>query len=135
MLVLPEYYIIHPDYDPQMLYNDLAILILPRSVVFTDFIQPIQLPEYELMGKSFKGENATVSGWGRTSDGSGATSPVLRYTQNEVKSNDACYAIFGNFVIDSTLCAITRDTQSGICNGENVCHDSDNLILSLASFR
>lgn len=115
---MPENYIIHPAYDPQMLYNDLAILILPRSVVFTDYIQPIQLPKYELMGKSFNGEIATVSGWGRTSDSSGATSPVLRFTQNEVKTNDACYEIFGNFVIDSTLCAITRSTKSGICNGE-----------------
>lgn len=118
MTVFPENYIIHPEYDRQMLYNDLAILLLPRKVEFTAYIHPIKLPGYEMMGKSFDGEVATVSGWGRTTDSSGATSPVLRYTRNEVKSNDACYSIFGHFVIDSTLCAITRDSQSGICNGE-----------------
>lgn len=55
-------YIMHPDYDPPMLYNDVALIILPRKVSFTEFIQPIQLPQNELLEKKFSGETATVSG-------------------------------------------------------------------------
>jgi secreted trypsin-like serine protease len=61
-------YIMHPDYDPVMLYNDISLLLLPSKVVFTPYIQPIQLPHGDLLEKKFTGEMATVSGWGRTSD-------------------------------------------------------------------
>lgn len=101
-----------------MLYNDLALIKLTKTIMLNDYIQPIQLPGSELLLERFEGEIATVSGWGRTSDFSGEISPVLHYTLNEIKENAACEAIFGNFVIKSTLCTITRDSQSGTCNGE-----------------
>jgi secreted trypsin-like serine protease len=63
--------------------------------------------------------SAFVEGWGRTSDSSSATSPVLRFTSNRVKENGDCFDIFGDFVIDSTLCTATRSTGSGICNGDS----------------
>lgn len=66
--VRTEGYIIHPDYDAVMLYNDIALLRLPSKVIFTPYIQPIQLPQGDLLEKKFTGEMATVSGWGRTSD-------------------------------------------------------------------
>lgn len=123
-------YIVHPDYDPAMLYNDIALLRLPKDVVFTPYIQPIQLPQDNLLEEMFTGELAVVSGWGRKSDQSGATSPHLRYTQNEVKENSECYNIFGKFVITSTLCTITRDSASGICNGDS----GESFFSSLQSF-
>jgi hypothetical protein len=55
-------YIMHPDYDPRMLYNDFALLKLPSDVVFNDFIQPIQLPKNEMLEKKFSDEIAVVSG-------------------------------------------------------------------------
>jgi hypothetical protein len=61
-MVLPSSYIFHPQYDPVMLYNDLALLVLTSSVEFNNYIQPIQLPPYEMLRKDFAGEIATVSG-------------------------------------------------------------------------
>lgn len=57
-----ENFIMHPDYDPVMLYNDVALLKLHRKVVFTKYVQPIQLPKGDLLDKKFAGETATVSG-------------------------------------------------------------------------
>jgi hypothetical protein len=63
--VEPSSFIVHPYYDRVMLYNDLALLVLPTFVTFNAHIQPIKLPKDELLRKDFAGEIATVSGWGR----------------------------------------------------------------------
>jgi secreted trypsin-like serine protease len=118
-IVTRENYIQHPQFNSRMLYNDIVLLVLPNAVEFTRAIQPINLPTTEMMKESFEGEIATVSGWGRFSDSSNSISDVLRYTQNEIKGNSECFVIFGDFVIDSTLCTITKNTQSGICNGDS----------------
>lgn len=60
--VEPENVIMHPLYDPRMFYNDLALVVLTHSVIFNEFIQPIKLPDEEMMRKDFAGEIATVSG-------------------------------------------------------------------------
>lgn len=60
--VEPENVIMHPLYDARMLYNDLALVVLTFPVAFNQFIQPIKLPDEEMMRKDFAGEIATVSG-------------------------------------------------------------------------
>lgn len=55
-------YIVHENYDPQLLYNDIALLFLTKAVTFNEYIQPIQLPTFDLMDDRFTGEIATVSG-------------------------------------------------------------------------
>lgn len=55
-------YIVHEGYNAQLLYNDIAILVLPRIITFNEFIQPIQLPYNDMMYENFTGEIATVSG-------------------------------------------------------------------------
>lgn len=60
--VVRDNYIVHPDYDPRMLYNDVALLKLNTDVTFNEFIQPIQLPKNELLDKKFSEEIAVVSG-------------------------------------------------------------------------
>lgn len=119
MEVSRQSFIIHDKYDAQMLYNDVALLILPKAVEFSVAIQKIDLPTGDDLNDSFEGVVATVSGFGRFSDHISSVSDVLRFTTNEVKANSACYDIFGNFVIESTLCTITRATRSGICFGDS----------------
>lgn len=58
----PSNYIVHPDYDAQMLYNDIALIKLTKTIELNDFIQPIQLPGSEILFERFAGEIATVSG-------------------------------------------------------------------------
>lgn len=118
-IVRPENYIVHPGFDARMLYNDIVLLVLPTALTFSRYIQPINLPPPEMSEKTFEGEIATVSGWGRFTDSSNSVSDVLRFTQNEIKGNAECFDLFGDFVIDSTLCTITKTSQSGICHGDS----------------
>lgn len=62
LAVLAADYILHPEYDPRMFFNDIALLPLPRSVEFSDVIHSIKLPDIELIKKDFAGQIATVSG-------------------------------------------------------------------------
>lgn len=108
---------LHPQYTPSNLNNDIAILIVPTALTFNQFVQPIALAAST--AGTFAGELATVSGWGRISDGSTATSAQLRSVQNNVITNAVCAATFGtNTVIASTIC-ITTAGGRGTCSGDS----------------
>lgn len=116
--VLPENYRIHEEYNPSNLNNDLALLLLPReAIINNDFVAVSNLPT---LGRSdsFVGDLATISGWGRTSDSSGATSAFLRSAQNNIISNIVCEQTFGSIIVDSTICKATIGVQGG-CNGDS----------------
>lgn len=116
--VLPAGYRIHASYNSQNLNNDIAILILPEPATFNAFVSAARLPTGPQLSDLFLGELATVSGWGRISDGSTATSTHLRSTTNNVISNALCAATFGGIVIPSTLCISTAGGRSS-CNGDS----------------
>ena len=116
MNVAPAQYRIHPSYNPSTLNNDIAILITPFTIVYTARRQPITMAPSSAF--SFAGDLATVSGWGRISDGSSATSPHLRAVQNNVITNAVCAATFGGTIIQSTIC-ITTAGGRGTCNGDS----------------
>lgn len=58
--------VVHPKYNFFTYENDLALVQLDEPVEFAPHVSPICLPpdEVELIGK-----NATVTGWGRLSEG------------------------------------------------------------------
>lgn len=116
--VEPSGYRIHEAYNSQNLNNDIAILILPASATLNAFVTPARLPTGAHLNSLFEGELATVTGWGRISDSSTATSTHLRSTQNNVISNALCFATFGGIVIPSTLCISTAGGRSS-CNGDS----------------
>lgn len=60
--VYPSNYIYHPEYNPSMFYNDIALILLPTRVKFNVQIQPIALPYGELLRKDFANVDAVVSG-------------------------------------------------------------------------
>lgn len=114
--VPPSGYRLHAQYNPSNLNNDIAVLILPTVLTFTAQIQPIALATTG--AGTFAGILATVSGWGRISDGSGATSAQLRSVQNNIITNAVCAATFGGIIIPSTIC-ITTAGGRGTCNGDS----------------
>jgi len=109
-------YRIHAGYNPSNLNNDIAILITPGLVPTTVHIQPANLAP--ATAGTFAGELATVSGFGRISDASGATSAFLRSVQNNVITNAQCAATFGGIIVPSTIC-ITTAGGRGTCNGDS----------------
>jgi chymotrypsin len=112
--VLPAQFRLHAQYNPNNLNNDIAILILLTPATPTAQIRTIPLAP--ATAGTFAGVLATVSGWGRISDGSSATSTLLRSVQNNVITNAVCASTFGGTIIASTLCISTAGGR-GTCNG------------------
>ncbi|KAG0433478.1 hypothetical protein HPB47_019889 [Ixodes persulcatus] len=54
-------YVIHPKYDDNNLYNDIAVLVLPSPLVFSASVSAICVPTKPL---SIEGSTGVVSGWG-----------------------------------------------------------------------
>lgn len=59
----------HPDYSSWDITNDIALIKLAQPVKLSSTIQLSRLPSKEYVGETFAGQNSTLSGWGKTSDG------------------------------------------------------------------
>jgi chymotrypsin len=110
-------YRIHETYVPATLTNDVAILILPVAVTLNAFVRPTVLPT-NFASDLFVGDQATISGWGRTSDSVAGTSPLLRSVTQGVVTNAVCQAVYGSIILPSTLCISTAGGRSA-CNGDS----------------
>lgn len=90
---------------------------MPNAATINQFVAISVLP---VLGRSdlFVGDLATISGWGRTSDGSSATSAFLRAAQNNIVTNALCAQTFGSIIVESTICKSTAGIQGG-CNGDS----------------
>ncbi|CAG9786122.1 unnamed protein product [Diatraea saccharalis] len=60
-----EDYILHPDYDNERLYNDIAIVRLQRVAPYTNYIRPICLPPLDIDNPELTNLKLAVAGWGR----------------------------------------------------------------------
>uniref|UniRef100_A0AAG5D651 Peptidase S1 domain-containing protein n=1 Tax=Anopheles atroparvus TaxID=41427 RepID=A0AAG5D651_ANOAO len=67
----------HPQYSPTNIRNDIAVVRLNSAITYTARIQPARLPARS-DSRQFGGFTGTVSGFGRTSDASTATSAVAQ---------------------------------------------------------
>ena len=61
----------HPNYNPNTLVNDMAIMTFSSQPVENDFLQPVCISK----SAYHNGEMSTIIGWGTTSEGenTGAT--------------------------------------------------------------
>lgn len=64
----------HPKYNSRTYDNDIAIIQLDKPVEMTELLHPVCMPT---PGKSFRGENAIVTGWGAIKVG-GPTADTLQ---------------------------------------------------------
>jgi len=110
-------YRLHASYNPSNLNNDIATIIMPTTVAQTNRIAHIALAPAG--AGTFAGVTATVSGWGRISDASSATSATLRNVQNVIITNAVCAQTYGtSVVIGSVICMSTAGGR-GTCNGDS----------------
>lgn len=56
----------HKDFSRVGYYNDIALLVLDRSVRKSRYIIPLCLPSSNLQNEKFSGRHTTVVGWGTT---------------------------------------------------------------------
>ncbi|KAK0159058.1 hypothetical protein PV328_009987 [Microctonus aethiopoides] len=112
--------VVHPKYNFFTYEYDLALVRLETSLVFAPHISPICLPGSDDL---LVGENATVTGWGRLSEG-GTLPSVLQEVSVPIVSNDKCKSMFlragrHEFIPDIFLCAGYENGGQDSCQGDS----------------
>lgn len=103
---------LHPDYDDTTNDNDVAILILQKPFLFTNYVHPICVaaPDVETVGS-----DVFIAGWGATSWGSQRSSLLLDAMVamvNETQCVDDYNTIEGFINPNSMICAGRPGTDS-----------------------
>ncbi|XP_045483044.1 serine proteinase stubble isoform X2 [Harmonia axyridis] len=112
--------VVHPKYNIFTYEYDLALVQLDAPLEFLPHIAPICLPASDDL---LIGENATVTGWGRLSEG-GTLPSVLQEVQVPIVSNDRCKSMFlragrHEFIPDIFLCAGHEKGGQDSCQGDS----------------
>ncbi|XP_058457232.1 collagenase-like [Malaya genurostris] len=113
-------FIIHNGYIEDTDDFDVALIILPIPISFTDNIRPVRLPNRRQVEASFNGQQGTFIGWGQF-DGSN-NSPVLRFGRSQIISNLACtLSLPTNTIVDEHICTegfSSADNRGAPCPGD-----------------
>ncbi|XP_063914379.1 brachyurin-like isoform X2 [Zophobas morio] len=105
--------VIHRDFNPETLENDIALLMFHVPIKLTDYIQPINLPTER--DELFANTEVMAIGWGQTSDG---LTNHLNYVTVSTLSNAECQISFGDAIINSMVCAVGNYNE-GACIGDS----------------
>ncbi|TNC24299.1 S1 family peptidase [Amycolatopsis alkalitolerans] len=94
--------------------DDVAVFNLDRRLPY----QPVKLPSQSDTSLYNAGTNATVVGWGRTSDG-GARATSLRKAVVPIVSDSSCLSSYGNYDAKSMVCAGYPQGGVDACQGDS----------------
>ncbi|XP_044267305.1 brachyurin-like [Tribolium madens] len=107
-------YVVHPNFDPDRIENDIALIKLRMPVTYTWTIQPINLPPVSLLNNT----EVTILGWGQTSDSDSSLSEHLKFVKATILSNAECQLIYGSQISDTMAC-VEGNFNEGTCTGDN----------------
>ncbi|GFT83462.1 serine proteinase stubble [Nephila pilipes] len=114
--------VVHPRYNFFTYENDLALVQLEEAIDSKQFphISPICLPPME---ENLVGKNATVTGWGRLSEG-GILPSILQEVQVPIISNEKCKNMFlaagrHEYIPDIFMCAGFEEGGRDSCQGDS----------------
>ncbi|KAL5274119.1 hypothetical protein ACFFRR_000710 [Megaselia abdita] len=112
--------VVHPQYNFFTYEYDLALVQLDQPLEFAPHVSPICLPSTENL---LIGMNATVTGWGRLSEG-GTLPSVLQEVSVPIVSNDRCKSMFlragrQEFIPEIFLCAGFETGGQDSCQGDS----------------
>ncbi|XP_968854.2 brachyurin [Tribolium castaneum] len=129
-------YVLHPEYDPATLKNDIALIELRIPIQFSNYILPIHgLPEAALEA----GVRVVALGWGQTSDEDAGLSDKLKFVTVTSLTNDECRLVYGNQITDQMVC-VEGNYNEGSCKGDTgsplvrVISLGNALLIGVASF-
>lgn len=110
--------IAHPDYDPETVDMDLALLRLRSALPLGPYVLPACLPE---QGDSpAAGALATILGWGKLSKRHANGSDLLHQAQVPLVPAAECRAVYADYLIsDNMLCAGFRRGRVDSCAGDS----------------
>lgn len=99
-------------------YNDIAVLILDRSVRKTKYIIPLCLPPLNLKNERFADSRATVVGWGSTYY-SGKESTIQRQAVLPIWRNEECDQAYFQPITSNFICAGYAEGGTDACQGDS----------------
>jgi len=112
--------IVHPKYNFYSFEYDLALVKLSKPVELGPNVHPICLPGNDDL---MVGENATVTGWGRLSEG-GTLPHILQQATVPIMENGKCKNLFRKagrkeYIPDIFLCAGFEKGGTDSCQGDS----------------
>nr|QGT40992.1 Chy1a [Tomicus yunnanensis] len=108
--------VLHSGWNSATLLNDVALLRAASIPISQSGISAISLAPAS--SGTFAGQNAIVSGWGRTTDASTAIANELRFVQVPVITNAVCQNSYGSSVQAQHICTSGAGGR-GSCNGDS----------------
>ncbi|XP_026484833.2 chymotrypsin-2-like isoform X1 [Vanessa tameamea] len=109
--------IIHELYNSFLTTNDVSVVQVANQIVFSEWVQPIQLPDENTQG----GADLTLTGWGRISY-PGSLPDNLQIIKLTALSVDDCQQIYSGItsteVHDTQICSLTKRGE-GACHGDS----------------
>nr|XP_016934811.1 chymotrypsin B [Drosophila suzukii] len=130
--------IVHRKFDRKTVTNDIALIKLPKKLIFGKNIQAAKLPSTK---KTYEGRKAIISGWGITT--TQQPSRVLQYIRVPIISNKECERQWnkqlngtGRKVVPSSFICI--DSTKGLpCRGDSggpmVLDDGSKTLVGIVS--
>ncbi|CAI6366304.1 unnamed protein product [Macrosiphum euphorbiae] len=116
-------HVIHPDYKPPSLYNDIALFRLERDVEFSEEVRPICLNS----DPSLTPSKQIVTGWGRISTAGPVSDTLLKVYLDIFPIKQCNESYFSNnnsklefgILPDSMICAGSFDGKRDSCTGDS----------------
>ncbi|XP_046801963.1 chymotrypsin BI-like [Lucilia cuprina] len=132
-------FFLHPKYDPDTLFNDIALIKLPTPLKFNENLNKIDLISSKESSKNFVGAQAIISGFGRTRDAYANLSRWLLWATVEIVPNTECDKAFQEKTPDTVLCAVgANGTRMSACDGDSggalVWKNPDNKLVQIGVF-
>jgi secreted trypsin-like serine protease len=116
--------IVHEKYDHLSNYNDIALILVDRDIIFSKTVQPVCLPEEDAL----PGDNCVVTGWGSTrgsyGQGRGESQDRLRQVTLPIVSQEICARSYkthrnGQTLAGNMMCAGYAEGGKDSCAGDS----------------
>ncbi|CAH2234038.1 jg25599 [Pararge aegeria aegeria] len=131
--------VMHPNWFPQLIRNDIAVIRLTSPVRLSATIGTISLPSGYQLNENFDGAQATASGFGITEDGGGISADqFLSYVRMDVISNLRCSLTYPLILQPSNICTSTTGGKS-TCRGDSggplaIERNGEHILIGITSF-
>ncbi|CAO2632210.1 Tmprss15 [Lemmus lemmus] len=129
--------VISPHYDKRRKFNDIVMMHLEFKVNYTDYIQPICLPEENQIFSP--GRICSIAGWGAPEFG-GSTVNVQQEADVPLVSNEKCQQQLPEYnITENMICAGYEEGGIDSCQGDSggplMCQENNRwLLVGVTSF-
>ncbi|KAH8288065.1 hypothetical protein KR018_011505, partial [Drosophila ironensis] len=113
--------------------NDIALVVLKTPLRFSDYVQPICLPDKN--DKLVENRMCTISGWGSIKSGVSTPAQVLGSAELPILPDNVCQQsnVYGSAMSEGMFCAGSMDESVDACEGDSggplVCSNDDGETL------